>query len=54
MAMVNIPKVLQGQTFAVAASYRASDSVIVKARLSDDSQYNFGYGACVPSAGNYN
>ena len=62
MAMANIPQVLQGQTFAVGAgiggydgengvavgfSARVSESVVVKATVSDDSQQNFGYGAGV-------
>lgn len=59
-AMANIPQVTQGQTFAVGAgvgttdgesalalglSARATDHVVVKASVSDDSQQNFVVGA---------
>ncbi len=62
MAMANIPQVLQDQTFAVGAgvggydgengiavgfSARVSESLVVKATVSDDSQQNVGYGAGV-------
>lgn len=62
MAQANIPQVLNGQTVAVGAgvggydgesaiavgvSFRAADSVTVKATVSDDSQQNVGYGAGV-------
>lgn len=59
-AMANIPQVIQGQTFAVGAgvgttdgenalavgmSARATEHVVVKASVSDDSQQNFVVGA---------
>ncbi|EIX7371986.1 YadA-like family protein [Citrobacter freundii] len=62
MAQANIPQVLQGQTFAVGAgiggydgqsavavgfSARVSQSVTVKATVSDDTAQNAGYGAGV-------
>lgn len=62
MAQANIPQVLNGQTVAfgagvggydgenavaVGVSFRASESVTVKATVSDDTQNNFGYGAGV-------
>lgn len=62
MAQANIPQVLNGQTVAIGAgvggydgesaiavgvSFRAADSVTVKATVSDDSQQNVGYGAGV-------
>jgi len=62
MAQANIPQVIQGQTFAIGAgvggyegenavavgmSARVSQSVIVKATMSDDTQQNVGYGAGV-------
>ncbi|MDX6022711.1 YadA-like family protein [Scandinavium sp. V105_16] len=62
MAQANIPQVIQGQTFSVGAgiggyegenavavgmSARVSQSVIVKASVSDDTQQNVGYGAGV-------
>lgn len=61
-AMANIPQVIQGQTFAVGAgagatdgesalavgfSARATDHVVVKASLSDDTQQNFVIGTGV-------
>lgn len=60
MAQANIPQVMNNQTFAigaavggyesenavaVGASARLSDSVVVKASVSDDTQSNIGYGA---------
>ncbi|MEO3989663.1 YadA C-terminal domain-containing protein [Pseudocitrobacter cyperus] len=62
MAQANIPQVLNGQTvaigvgvggydgesaIAVGVSFRAAESVTVKATVSDDSQQNVGYGAGV-------
>jgi peptidoglycan hydrolase CwlO-like protein len=62
MAQANIPQVIQGQTFSVGAgmggyegenavavgmSARVSQSVIVKASVSDDTQQHVGYGAGV-------
>ncbi|EHT3579235.1 YadA-like family protein [Salmonella enterica] len=62
MAMANIPQVTESQTFAigagvggydsqnaiaVGASFRASQNVVIKATISDDSASNFGYGAGV-------
>lgn len=59
-AMANIPQVIQGQTFAVGAgvgttdgesalavgmSARATENIVVKASVSDDSQQNFVVGA---------
>ncbi|WP_288822023.1 YadA-like family protein [uncultured Leclercia sp.] len=61
-AMANIPQVIQGQTFsvgagvgntdsesalAVGASARASENVVVKASVSNDTQHNFVVGAGV-------
>uniref|UniRef100_UPI001CE3CB14 YadA C-terminal domain-containing protein n=1 Tax=Leclercia sp. Marseille-Q4284 TaxID=2866582 RepID=UPI001CE3CB14 len=61
-AMANIPQVIQGQTFAVGAgvgntdgesalaigaSARATENVVVKASVSDDTQQNFVVGAGV-------
>lgn len=62
MAQANIPQVIQGQTFSIGAgvggyagenavavgmSARVSQSVIVKASVSDDTQQTVGYGAGV-------
>ncbi|EJY3122543.1 YadA-like family protein [Salmonella enterica] len=62
IAQANVPQVIQGQTFAagvavggysdqnaIAAgvSYRANESVVVKATISEDTDQNFGYGAGV-------
>ncbi|EIM6622201.1 YadA-like family protein [Salmonella enterica] len=59
MAMANIPQVTESQRFAigagvggydsqnaiaVGASFRASQNVVIKATVSDDSASNFGYG----------
>lgn len=61
-AMANIPQVIQGQTFSVGAgvgttdsesalavgfSARATEHVVVKASVSDDTQQNFVVGGGV-------